>query len=79
MSAGSGCNAFTRDEEYAVKFLNEFQDQLLFGIDICSAPEMEAHGRLARFLLKLRDEGKISATVFEKVARGNAKKVLKLD
>ena len=79
MSAGSGCNAFTRDEEYAVKFLNEFQDQLLFGIDICSAPEMEGHGRLARFLLKLRDEGKISATVFEKVARGNARKLLKLD
>ncbi|MEI8345181.1 MAG: hypothetical protein WCG06_03820, partial [Candidatus Omnitrophota bacterium] len=31
LSAGSGCNALKRDRKYAVKFLNEFQDRLMFG------------------------------------------------
>ena len=39
LSAGSGCNALTRDPEYAVKFMTEFQDRLMFGLDICSPPE----------------------------------------
>lgn len=33
MSAGSGCNAFKRDPEFAVKFLTEFQDRVLYGRD----------------------------------------------
>jgi len=37
LSAGSGYNALARDPEYAVKFLNEFQDRLLFATDICRA------------------------------------------
>ena len=37
LSAGSGYNALTRDPEYAAKFLNEFQDRLLYGTDICYA------------------------------------------
>lgn len=79
MSAGSGCNAFTRDEEFAVKFIHEFQDRLMFGIDICSAPTMEAHGKLAQFLKKLLNEGKITSTVFDKLARENAKRLLNLN
>lgn len=34
LSAGSGCNALTRDRGYAIKFLNEFQDRLFFGTDV---------------------------------------------
>ena len=78
LSAGSGCNALTRDEEYAVKFLNEFQDRLMFGIDICSAPGAPHHTSLMNFLKKLLAEGKISQEVFNKVARENAIRLLGL-
>ncbi|MBE6379745.1 MAG: hypothetical protein E7047_02310 [Lentisphaerae bacterium] len=78
LSAGSGCNALSRDEDYAVKFLNEFQDRLMFGIDICSAPSDEEHTLLINFLKKLLAEGKISQTVFNKIARENAIRLLNL-
>jgi predicted TIM-barrel fold metal-dependent hydrolase len=75
LSAGSGHNALARDEAYAVQFLDEFQDQLLFGTDIC-APDTPTP--LVDFLLKLRDSGRISEVVFRKVARENAIKLLGL-
>ena len=78
LSAGSGCNALTRDEEFAVKFLNEFQDKLMFGIDICSAPNDEQYCGLINFLKKLLAGGKISQTVFNKIARENAIRLLGL-
>ena len=77
LSAGSGANALMRDPEYAVLFLNEFQDRLCFGMDICLEPT-DSNARLAYFLIKLRDEGKISDTVFRKVARENALRILGL-
>ena len=77
LSAGSGANALIRDEEFAVKFLNEFQDRLCFGLDVCLEPT-EDNARLVYFLRKLRDEGKISETVFQKVARENVLKILGL-
>ena len=76
LSAGSGCNALRRDEEYAVKFLNEFQDRLMFGTDICQPHR--ASTPLVTFLLKLRDEKKISEEVFNKVARENIIRILDL-
>ena len=75
LSAGSGYNALARDPGYAVQFLNEFQDRLLFGTDICTA---KAELPLAGFLLKLKEEGKLDETVFEKIARGNAVQLLEL-
>ncbi|MCX8182804.1 MAG: amidohydrolase, partial [Crenarchaeota archaeon] len=36
ISAASGFNALSRDLEYSVRFLNEFQDRLMFGTDIIS-------------------------------------------
>ncbi len=76
LSAGSGHNALARDEEYAVRFLNEFQDRLMFGTDIC-APDTPTP--LVDLLLKLRDEKKISATVFNKIAKLNVINILNLD
>ncbi|MCD6365210.1 MAG: amidohydrolase family protein, partial [Planctomycetes bacterium] len=35
LSANSGYNALARDEQYAAGFLDEFQDKLFFGTDIC--------------------------------------------
>lgn len=78
LSAGSGANALMRDEEFAVKFLDEFQDRLCFGLDVCLEPT-EKNAQLVYFLLRLRDEGKISETVFDKVTHGNAQKILKLN
>lgn len=79
LSAGSGCNALTRDEDYAVKFLTEFQDRLFFGTDNCQPRgHMYCLKPLAEFLQKLRDSGKISDTVFQKIARENAIRVLGL-
>ena len=66
LSAMSGYNALARDREYAVQFLNEFQDRLMFGTDIC-APDTPTP--LVDFLLQLRDEKLISEEVFRKVAR----------
>lgn len=75
LSASSGYNALARDPEYAVKFLNEFQDRLAFGTDICAA---DAQVPLPGFLQDLRARGLISDAAFEKIARGNARRLLKL-
>jgi predicted TIM-barrel fold metal-dependent hydrolase len=75
LSAGSGHNALARDPAYAVTFLNEFQDKLLFGTDICVEGQRSP---MAVFLQKMKAEGKISDAVFEKIARGNAIKLLGL-
>ena len=77
LSAGSGFNALNRDPAYAVKFLNEFQDRLLFGTDICD-PNAQTPPQIG-LLLKLRQAKKISAQVFRKIARENAVKLLHLE
>ena len=77
LSAGSGANALMRDEEYAVRFLTEFQDRLCFGMDVCLEPT-DDNAKLAYFLIKLRDEKKISEEIFRKVARENISKLLGL-
>ena len=69
LSAGSGCNALKRDRKYAIKFLNEFHDRLMFGTDIC-APDTATP--LVDFLLDMKNAGDITESVFNKVARGNA-------
>jgi predicted TIM-barrel fold metal-dependent hydrolase len=75
LSAGSGYNALARDPEYAVKFINEFKDRLLFGTDLCR-PDQKVP--LVQFLINLVEKGKISETTFNKIARENAKKLLNL-
>jgi len=75
LSANSGRNALARDQAYAAKFLTEFQDRLFFGTDIC-APDTPTG--LVDLLLELRGSGAISETVFQKVARENAIRLLNL-
>lgn len=76
LSANSGYNALARDPEYAVRFLDEFQDRLLFGTDICGPSTPTP---LVGFLLELRTSGRISEAVFQKVARENAMRLLELE
>jgi predicted TIM-barrel fold metal-dependent hydrolase len=76
LSAGSGHNALSRDPDYGARFLDEFQDRLFFGTDI-TAPTTPTP--LADFLIEMRDSGRITETVFRKVARENAIRILGLD
>ena len=78
MSAGSGMNAFMRDEEYATRFLDEFADKLLYGCDICLNSQNFALD-FDKFLDKLVLENKLSLQNYKKIVRENAIKVLKLD
>lgn len=75
ISAGSGYNALTRDPEYGVRFLNEFQDKLMFGTDVCFADE---EGRMPHlnYLKERLAAGDISQEVYDKITYGNALKVL---
>lgn len=75
LSAGSGHNSLARDLDHAVRFLDEFQDRLFFGTDIC-APDTPTP--LVDLLKNLRATGRITETVFQKVARDNAIRVLGL-
>ena len=75
MSAGSGCNAVKRDRKFGIEFMNDFQDRLLFGTDIC-APGTPTP--LVDYLQELKKSGEISETVFNKIARENAVRVLGL-
>ncbi len=77
LSAGSGFNALNRDHAYAVKFLNEFQDKLMFGTDIC-APDAKTPP-LMGLLRRFRDEGKINNEIHEKIASGNLLRLLQMD
>ena len=73
LSAGSGFNALARDRDYAVTFLNEFSDRLLFGTDIC-APDTPTP--LVDFLLELKEDNLISKGVFNTIAKENAVRLL---
>lgn len=79
MSANSGAYAIIRDRKYGIKFLNEFQDRLMFGMDLCQ-PEAERSYKplLPPYLKELRDSGEISKEVFAKIERGNAIRLLGL-
>jgi len=75
LSAGSGFNAVNRDPEFGYRFLEEFQDRLLFGTDIC-APQNDTP--LVRLLNAAVEEGRISRVAFEKIAWRNADRILGL-
>jgi len=73
MSAGSGYNAFSRDPEFAYGFIEEFQDRLYFGTDICAKENItNPMLRLASFLDDAMTREKISYEAYYKVSRGNA-------
>lgn len=75
ISAGSGFNALTRDPEFGIEFMTEFQDRLLLGLDFCSPTNDPQH---VQWLTRLRDEGGIAPEVFEKVTWRNANRLLRL-
>ncbi len=76
LSDGTAHNALTRDPEYGPAFLEEFQDRAYFGTDFCYEG-MDIP--LTRTLLAWKEEGRISGDAFEKIARGNAIRLLHLE
>lgn len=74
LSAASGCGALMRDRDYGIKFMNEFQDRLLFGMDI--ARPWEVKSQLPGYLNGLLADGAISQTVYDKIAFKNAERLL---
>lgn len=75
ISAGSGLNALRRDREFAISFLNEFQDRLYYGQDCCGLPNVMKH---SEYLDELLESGDISQEVYDKVCWKNAVTLLKL-
>lgn len=77
LSAGSGANALTRDPEHAVSFLTEFQDRVYYGCDICAS--FNTHQFMFRkFIDGLCQSGAIAESVYRKICRDNAAKLLSL-
>ena len=71
LSAFSGFNALTRDAEFGKRFLEEFQDKLLFGTDLCRRDqETPIIGHLASI--------GTDTEVYLKITRINAEKLLGL-
>ncbi|MCX7016730.1 MAG: amidohydrolase family protein [Candidatus Sumerlaeota bacterium] len=75
LSAGSGFNAVTRDPEFGYRFLEEFQDRLYFGSDICNPAQRP---RLAPYLRELKQKRLISSEAYEKITWRNAAKLFNL-
>jgi predicted TIM-barrel fold metal-dependent hydrolase len=75
LSAGSGYNAITRDPEFGYRFLEEFQDRLFFGTDIC---HLKQELPIVPLFQKLASEKLISRDAHEKISWGNANRVLGL-
>jgi len=76
-SAGSGLNAFTRDEDHARDFLARHQDKLLFGSDCDDTVGEGAKCQGAQILTAIRKLSP-SKAVERKIFHGNAKRVLRL-
>jgi predicted TIM-barrel fold metal-dependent hydrolase len=79
LSAGSGLNAFTRDEEHGAAFFMRHQDKLLYGSDcqdVVGKPEEKrcCGSQMLALIQKLVPD----ATVRSKLLAGNAKRVFKL-
>ncbi len=75
LSAGSGYIAITRDMEFGYWFLEEFQDRLLFGTDICH------YRQTAEIVPYIHDALKnkhISKNAYEKITEKNARRILNL-
>jgi len=75
LSAGSGFNAISRDPEYGPKFLEDFQDKLLFGTDIYFVNE---EAPIAEYLRNLVGHDKISMKAFRKISQDNIRKLINI-
>ena len=78
LSAGSGKNAMMRDPEYAAKFLEEFSDRVMYGID-SSSTLCDFQYEFDEFLTKMLKDGMLSLENYKKITYKNAAKLLNVD
>lgn len=76
LSANSGFNAVSRDPDFGYAFMEEFQDRLCFGTDICSPTTPTP---LVDFLAAALAGGHISRDAHDKIASRNAARLLGLN
>lgn len=75
LSAGSGFNAISRDPEFGYRFMEEFQDRLFFGTDICYVDQKLD---IVPYWNELREKKLIPLEVWEKISWKNANRELNL-
>ena len=74
LSACSGMNALKRDPEHAARFIEEFADRLLYGLD-CTMTFKDHQYEFDNFLVEMTESGNISYENIYKIVRGNALKL----
>ncbi|MBD3352338.1 MAG: amidohydrolase family protein [Candidatus Lokiarchaeota archaeon] len=74
LSAKSGYNAISRDKEFGLRFMKNFQDRLYFGTDICVASQKTP---LLSYFQEIYDDGIIAEAILEKILFKNAEEILK--
>ena len=77
LSAGSGFNAVSRDPDFGFAFLEEFQSQLHFACDICSADSQSApFFGFSKYLDDAALQNRISDRTYRAVCRDNSLRLL---
>ena len=77
LSATSGANALWRDREFAAKFIEEFSDRIMYGIDMC-LPTQTFPYEFNDFMEEMLRDGMVSEENYRKIMRENAIRILKL-
>ena len=75
-SAGSGHNGLSRDPEFGIAFLDEFQDKIMFGTDSCRRGDVHEPVAIVTYFHGLKEEKKLSEEAWEKIAWKNAVRLL---
>jgi hypothetical protein len=78
LSAGSGYNALTRTPEYGLRFLEQFQDRLLFATDTLRHDMEDDKVPILALFRDLRWRGLLSEAAYRKITRDNARRLLAL-
>jgi len=76
LSAGSGFNAISRDPEFGYAFLEEFQDRLFFGTDVCTYRQETP---IVPFLEEIREKKIIPQAAYEKITWRNTSELLGME
>ncbi len=77
-SANSGYNAASKNTPYFYEFLNEFQDRILFGLDICYIGE-NLYKKTIKFYDDALNNNFITREIYDKINYINAVKLYKLN
>jgi predicted TIM-barrel fold metal-dependent hydrolase len=79
ISARSGYNAITREPQFGVEFLDQFQDKLLFGTDyVINRDRPDAPAPIVGYFKSLLEHKKLSESAYRKIGWENAQRLLGL-